>query len=29
MPFFRTYDKQLVEQEAAEAEADDDDDWSF
>ena len=29
MPFFRTYDKQLVDQEAAEAEGGDDDDWSF
>jgi PTS system cellobiose-specific IIC component len=29
MPFFRTYDKQLVEKETAEAEEDDDDDWSF
>ncbi len=29
MPFFRTYDKQLVEKEAAEAEEDEDDDWSF
>lgn len=29
MPFFRTYDKQLVAQEADAAESDDDDDWSF
>lgn len=29
MPFFRTYDKQLVDAETAETESDSDDDWSF
>jgi phosphotransferase system cellobiose-specific component IIC len=29
MPFFKTYDKQLVDAEAAESESDSDDDWSF
>ena len=29
MPFFKTYDKQLVDAETAETESDSDDDWSF
>ncbi len=29
MPFFKTYDKQLVDAETAEIESDSDDDWSF
>lgn len=29
MPFFRTYDKQLVDAETAESESDSDEDWSF
>ena len=29
MPFFKTYDKQLVHSETAEAESDSDEDWSF
>ena len=28
-PFFRTYDKELADREAKEAEEDDDEDWSF